>query len=79
MNVNTPIGAIRIAREHLDSQGYTRHGQYFGTGPKLYLIVTDEDAFHVRAPGAHALAAWCRKLTSEDKLSSAKWHGIDFT
>lgn len=78
MNINTPIGAIRIVREHLDAGGYTRHGQYFGLGPKLYLIVTDEDQIHVRAPGAYALARWCRKLVSEDQLRAAKWHGIEF-
>jgi hypothetical protein len=79
MNVSTPIGAVRIVREFLDAQGYTRHGQYFGLGPKLYLIVTDESQIHVRAPGAYALARWCRALTSAEQLHAAKYRGIDFT
>lgn len=78
MNVKTPLGLFRIVREPLNAGGYTRRGEYFGRGSKLYLVVTDDGQYHLRAPSAHALARWCRDLTSDILLQQANYHGINF-
>jgi hypothetical protein len=34
---------ISLRRIHLDRQGYTREGHYYGVGPALYEITVDGD------------------------------------
>ena len=40
-------GKFRLYREPLDSGGYTRSGQYFGTGAPLFYFYSDEDGYEM--------------------------------
>jgi len=43
---------VSVNRVHLDSGGYTRHGEYYGVGPKLWRVESEASGreVHVRAP-----------------------------
>jgi hypothetical protein len=36
-------GKLWAERIHIDRQGYDRSGRYWGTGPKLYRVYTDDE------------------------------------
>ena len=49
-----PSGVVvSVVRVHLDSDGYTKEGRYFGRGPKLWLVTVDsggkEITEHIRS------------------------------
>ena len=66
---------MMIERIRLDNQGYTKQGQYYGTGLALWRIETDDDALILRAKDrkeAKSLADPILKRKEKDR-EYARW------
>jgi hypothetical protein len=58
-------GKVSLRKLHVNRQGYTSNGQYFGVGPTLYEIVVDGD-------GIGAIRANNNYESKESVLARAK-------